>query len=72
MTYQDEQNGEVNSRSKVKEIERRTFTVQDVEARQAEDGTMRLRGYAAVFNDASVPLPFKETIAPGAFQHPEL
>ncbi len=32
------------------------------------DGTMRLRGYAAVFNDASVPLPFKETIAPGAFR----
>jgi len=60
--------GEVNSRSKVKEIERRTFTVQDVEARQAEDGTMRLRGYAAVFNDSSVPLPFKETIAPGAFR----
>jgi len=63
-----EPGGEVNSRSKVKEIERRTFTVQDVEARQAEDGTMRLRGYAAVFNDASVPLPFKETIAPGAFR----
>lgn len=57
-----------NSRSKMKKIERRTFTVQDVEARQAEDGTMRLRGYAAVFNDASVPLPFKETIAPGAFR----
>jgi HK97 family phage prohead protease len=63
-----EPGGEVNSRSKVKEIERRTFTVQDVEARQADDGTMRLRGYAAVFNDASVPLPFKETIAPGAFR----
>ena len=63
-----EPGGEVNSRSKMKEIERRTFTVQDVEARQAEDGTMRLRGYAAVFNDASVPLPFKETIAPGAFR----
>ena len=63
-----EPGGEVNSRSKVKEIERRTFTVQDVEARQTEDGTMRLRGYAAVFNDASVPLPFKETIAPGAFR----
>jgi uncharacterized protein len=63
-----EPGGEINSRSKVKEIERRTFTVQDVEARQADDGTMRLRGYAAVFNDASVPLPFKETIAPGAFR----
>lgn len=63
-----EPGGEINSRSKVKEIERRTFTVQDVEARQADDGTMRLRGYAAVFNDSSVPLPFKETIAPGAFR----
>ena len=60
--------GDVNSGSEMKKIERRTFIVQDVEARQAEDGTMRLRGYAAVFNDASVPLPFKETIAPGAFR----
>jgi HK97 family phage prohead protease len=65
----DALDAEADSRSKMsKKIERRTFTVQDVEARQAEDGTMRLRGYAAVFNDASVPLPFKETIAPGAFR----
>jgi len=64
----DALDAEADSRSKVKKIERRTFTVQDVEARQTEDGTMRLRGYAAVFNDASVPLPFKETIAPGAFR----
>ena len=64
----DALNAEEDSRSKVKKIERRTFTVQDVEARQADDGTMRLLGYAAVFNDASVPLPFKETIAPGAFR----
>jgi HK97 family phage prohead protease len=64
----DALDAEADSRSKVKKIERRTFTVQDVEARQAEDGTMRLRGYAAVFNDASVPLPFKENIAPGAFR----
>lgn len=52
----------------MKKIEHRTFTVQDVEARQSQDGTMTLRGYAAVFNDSSVPLPFKETIAPGAFR----
>ena len=64
----DALDAEADSRSKMKKIERRTFTVKDVEARQAEDGTMRLRGYAAVFNDASVPLPFKETIAPGAFR----
>jgi HK97 family phage prohead protease len=60
--------GEINTRSKMKKIERRTFTVRDVEARQADDGTMRLRGYAAVFNDDSVPLPFIERIAPGAFR----
>lgn len=52
----------------MKKIERRTFTVRDVEARQAADGTMRLAGYAAVFDDPSVPLPFVERIAPGAFR----
>jgi HK97 family phage prohead protease len=52
----------------MKKIERRTFVVRDVEARAAEDGTLRLSGYAAVFNESSVPLPFKETIAPGAFR----
>lgn len=50
-----------------KKIERRTYSVRDVEARADGDG-MRLAGYAAVFNDASVPLPFKESIAPGAFR----
>jgi HK97 family phage prohead protease len=60
--------GEINSRSEMKKIERRTFTVRDIETRQAEDGTMRLSGYAAVFNDSSVPLPFVERIAPGAFR----
>ena len=69
-----EPGGEVNStnnnkaRSKMKKTERRTFTVRDIEARQAEDGTMRMAGYAAVFNEASVPLPFIEKIAPGAFR----
>ena len=63
---------EINStnnkaRSKMKKTERRTFTVRDIEARQAEDGTMRMAGYAAVFNEASLPLPFIEKIAPGAF-----
>ena len=52
----------------MKKIERRTFTVSDVETRTAEDGTLRLSGYGAVFNESSVPLPFKETIAPGAFR----
>lgn len=64
----DALNAEADSRSKMaKKIERRTFTVRDVEARADGDG-MRLSGYAAVFNDSSVPLPFKESIAPGAFR----
>jgi HK97 family phage prohead protease len=65
----DALDAEADSRSKMtKKIERRTYTVQDVEARQADDGTMRISGYAAVFNDSSVPLPFVERIAPGAFR----
>lgn len=55
-------------RSKMKKIERRTYTVRNVETRQEDDGKMRLSGYAAVFNDPSVPLPFSERIAPGAFR----
>lgn len=51
----------------MKKIERRTYTVRNVETREA-DGKMKLSGYAAVFNDASVPLPFTERIAPGAFR----
>jgi len=63
---------EINStnkkaRSKMKKTEHRTFTVRNIEARQAEDGTMRMAGYAAVFNEPSLPLPFIEKIAPGAF-----
>jgi len=54
-------------RSKMKKIERRTYVVRDIEAREA-DGSMRLAGYAAVFNESSVPLPFHEVIAPGAFR----
>ena len=65
----DALDAEAESRSEMsKKIERRTYTVRDIETRQAEDGTMRLSGYAAVFNDSSVPLPFVERIAPGAFR----
>lgn len=57
-----------DDRSKMKKIERRTYTVRNVETRTEDDGKMRLSGYAAVFNNASVPLPFIEYIAPGAFR----
>ena len=64
----DALDAEADSRSKMaKKIERRTYTVRDVEARADGEG-MRLSGYAAVFNDSSLPLPFKESIAPGAFR----
>ena len=49
-----------------KGIEQRV-AVQDLEIRQEGDG-MTLRGYAAVFNSPSQPLPFIETIQPGAFR----
>lgn len=64
----DKLDNETKSRSKMKKIERRTFTVKGLQARQEDDGTMRLAGYAAVFNEASLPLPFIERIAPGAFR----
>jgi len=64
----DALNAEEDARSKMsKKIERRTYAVKHVEARNDSEG-MKLAGYAAVFNDASIPLPFKETIAPGAFR----
>jgi len=49
-----------------KGIERRQV-VRDLEIREQGNG-MTLRGYAAVFNSPSQPLPFIETIAPGAFK----
>jgi HK97 family phage prohead protease len=50
----------------MKQLETRTVTVDDWELREAGDG-MSFTGYAAVFNSPSEPLPFTETIAPGAF-----
>ena len=49
-----------------KGIERRQI-IRDLEIRAEGDG-MTLRGYAAVFNSPSQPLPFIETIANGAFR----
>jgi HK97 family phage prohead protease len=49
-----------------KGIERRQ-ALQDLEIREEGNG-MTLRGYAAVFNSPSQPLPFIETIQQGAFR----
>jgi len=52
-----------------KKIEHRVADFSDIEMRASEDGLkMTFRGYAAVFNSPSEPLPFIERIAPGAFK----
>jgi len=48
-------------------IETRTNTAQ-FEVRELDGGGSTFTGYAAVFNSPSEPLPFTETIAPGAFK----
>ena len=48
-------------------IEYRAFCENAFEVREQGDG-MNFTGYAAVFNSPSQPLPFIETIKPGAFQ----
>lgn len=49
-------------------IETRTNTT-TFEVRELPDGGgMTFTGYAAVFNSPSEPLPFRETVAPGAFE----
>lgn len=52
-------------RDKAKTVEVRVNNA-DFEIRETSDG-MQFEGYAAVFNSASEPLPFREYIAPGAF-----
>lgn len=51
-----------------RDVEFRTVELGDLEVRADVEGQpTRLSGYAAVFNSPSEPLPFIETIAPGAF-----
>jgi len=76
-SYKDEDTMRFVEPSKVAELHERGERVsagleqridfQDLEIRQEGDG-MTLRGYAAVFNSPSQPLPFIETIEPGAFR----
>lgn len=52
-----------------RDVEFRTVEVDGLQLRavEATDQPMRFAGYAAVFDSPSEPLPFIETIAPGAF-----
>lgn len=53
-----------------RDVEFRTMEVGGLELRAADsaNGSPVFSGYAAVFNSPSEPLPFIETIAPGAFR----
>lgn len=54
-----------------RDVEFRTVEVDGLQLRAVEadaEMPMRFAGYAAVFNSPSEPLPFTETIAPGAFR----
>lgn len=52
-----------------KAIEKRTIAAESFQIRAIDNGSdyMQFSGYAAVFDSPSEPLPFVETIAPGAF-----
>jgi len=75
--YMEEEDERFVNPSKVAELHERgervmsgieqRVAVSDLEIRQEGDG-MTLRGYAAIFNSPSQPLPFIETIEPGAFR----
>jgi uncharacterized protein len=60
-----EPGGERSSR-RAGSVETRHIVVDEWEFRETGEG-MSFTGYAAVFNSPSEPLPFTETIAPGAF-----
>lgn len=57
-----------------KAIDYRTLDVQlsHLTTRQSGDGTMKIGGYAALYNQPSQPLPFIEYIKPGAFDGVDL
>ena len=54
--------------TKMSSVEFRSFDAEIVEVRNAESGDgMTFGGFAARYDSPSLPLPFIETIAPGAF-----
>lgn len=65
-TVRVKENAVEEIRAALPEVETRQW-VQEFELRQLPNGKTRFSGYAAVFNSDSEPLPFVETIAPGAF-----
>jgi HK97 family phage prohead protease len=70
-TADDENNDDENDvleRTAMSDLEFRTFDADITEIRAAEDGQgMTFGGYAWTYGQPSLPLPFTERIAPGAF-----
>ena len=58
---------EVEERKSLLEACEKRSIPAELRAETMADGTVRVRGYAAVFNQESTGLPFREVIAPGAF-----
>lgn len=54
-------------RTMIAEAEKRTIDT-EVRAERAEDGSVRMVGYAATFDREADGLPFREVIKPGAFK----
>jgi HK97 family phage prohead protease len=64
----DDDNDDDNERQQHMNVEFRTFDAGIIEVRAADTGDgMTFGGYAARYNSPSLPLPFTEVIAPGAF-----
>lgn len=58
---------EVEERKSLLEACEKRSIPAELRAETMADGTVRVRGYAAVFNQEATGLPFREVIAPGAF-----
>lgn len=58
---------EVEERKSLLEACEKRSIPAELRAETMADGTVRVRGYAAVFNQESTGLPFREVITPGAF-----
>lgn len=61
------ENAELEARKSAMETAERITMTAEVRAMDTEDGSFRIGGYAATFNQEADGLSFREVIAPGAF-----
>jgi HK97 family phage prohead protease len=66
--FLENESNRLQGRTKMEHLEIRTMDAEPFEIRATENGNgMSFGGYAAKYDSPSLPLPFIETIAPGAF-----